>query len=135
MLFTKTTSFPVANDHLIEGWIAGLQAADGQEVIRRAREVKPDLVLMDVRMPVMNGVGATRQLKAEMPGLKVITLTIFDVQEYGEAVMVSGASSYVIKKCLIKDLLPAARGAFASRAPGFRGTYHTGGQDREGDMR
>ena len=98
------------------------EAADGQEAILRAREVKPDLVLMDVRMPGMNGVDATRQLKAEMPELKVIMLTIFDVQEYREAAVASGASGYVIKKFLIEDLLPAIRGAFASGAPDLRAT-------------
>lgn len=106
-------------------------AADGQEAILRARELKPDLVLMDVRMPGMNGVDATRQLKAEMPELKVIILTIFDLQEYREAAMVSGASGYVIKKSLIEDLVPAIRSAFEFRAPGFHGTYHIGSHDRE----
>jgi DNA-binding NarL/FixJ family response regulator len=98
------------------------EAADGQEAILRARELKPDLVLMDVRMPGMNGVAATRQLKAEMPELKVIILTIFDVQEYREAAMASGANGYVIKKFLIEDLLPTIRGAFESGAPDLRAT-------------
>ena len=86
------------------------EAADGQEAILRARELKPDLVLMDVRMPGMNGVNATRQLKNEMPELKVLILTIFDLQEYREAAMASGAGGYVIKKSLIEELLPAIRG-------------------------
>ena len=71
------------------------EAADGQEAIFEARELKPDLVLMDVRMPGLNGVNATRQLKDEMPELKVIILTIFDLQEYREAAIASGASGYV----------------------------------------
>jgi DNA-binding NarL/FixJ family response regulator len=86
------------------------EAADGQEAILKARELRPDLVLMDVRMPVMNGVHATRQLKGEMPGLKVIILSVFDLQEYREAAMASGASGYVIKKFLLGELLPAIRG-------------------------
>lgn len=98
------------------------EAADGQEAILRARELKPDLILMDVRMPGMNGVDATRRLKAEMPELKVIILTIFDVQEYREAAMASGASDYVIKKSMIKDLVPAIRGAFQLRDSGLRTT-------------
>jgi len=85
------------------------EAADGQEAIVKARELEPDLVLMDVRMPGMNGVNATRQLKNEMPELKVLILTIFDLQEYREAAMASGASGYVIKKSLIEELMPAIR--------------------------
>ena len=85
------------------------EAADGQEAILKARELEPDLVLMDVRMPGMNGVNATRQLKNEMPELKVLILTIFDLQEYREAAMASGASGYVIKKSLIEELMPAIR--------------------------
>jgi two-component system response regulator NreC len=85
------------------------EAADGQEAILKARELEPDLVLMDVRMPGMNGVNATRQLKNEMPELKVLILTIFDLQEYREAAMASGASGYVIKKFLIEELMPAIR--------------------------
>ncbi len=90
------------------------EAGDGQEAILKARELEPDLVLMDVRMPGMNGVNATRQLKNEMPELKVLILTIFDLQEYREAAMASGASGYVIKKSLIEELMPAIRGVLRS---------------------
>jgi len=86
------------------------QAADGREAILEARELQPDLVLMDVRMPGINGLEATRQLKDEMPKLKVIILTIYDLQEYREAALASGASGYVVKKSLIEELLPAIRG-------------------------
>lgn len=87
------------------------EAADGQEAILKARELKPDLVLMDVRMPGTNGINATRRLKDEMPELKVIIVSIFDLQEYREAAMASGASGYVVKKSLIKELVPTIRGA------------------------
>jgi DNA-binding NarL/FixJ family response regulator len=90
------------------------EAGDGQEAILKARELEPDLVLMDVRMPGMNGVNATRQLKNEMPELKVLILTIFDLQEYREAAIASGASGYVIKKSLIEELMPAIRGVLGS---------------------
>ncbi len=85
------------------------EGADGREAILQARKLKPDLVLMDVRMPGMNGVNATRHLKDELPELRVIILTIFDLQEYREAAMASGASGYVVKKSLIEDLVPAIR--------------------------
>jgi DNA-binding NarL/FixJ family response regulator len=86
------------------------EAADAQEALIKARELKPDVVLMDVRMPGTNGICATRQLKDEMPELKVIILTILDVQEYREAAIASGASGYVVKKCLIRELVPTIRG-------------------------
>ena len=85
------------------------EAADGREAVLKARELEPDLVLMDVRMPGTNGINATRQLKDEMPELKVIILTIYDLQEYREAARARGASGYVVKQSLIEDLLPAIR--------------------------
>jgi DNA-binding NarL/FixJ family response regulator len=88
------------------------EAADGQEALLKTRELQPDLVLMDVRMPGVNGVDATRQLKDEMPELRVIVLTIFDMQEYREAAMASGANGYVVKKSFIEELVPAIRDAF-----------------------
>jgi DNA-binding NarL/FixJ family response regulator len=86
------------------------EADDGQEAILRARALKPDLVLMDVRMPRMNGITATRRLKDEMPETRVIILTVFDSQEYGEAAMACGANGYVVKEFLFEELLPAIRG-------------------------
>jgi DNA-binding NarL/FixJ family response regulator len=91
------------------------EAADGREAILKARELRPDLVLMDVRMPGMSGIDATRQLKDEMPELKIIILTIFDLQAYRDAAMASGANGYVTKGSLFEELLPAIRGAFGVR--------------------
>ena len=102
------------------------EAADGREAILKARELKPDVVLMDVRMPGVNGIDATRRLKDEMSKLKVIILTIFDGQEYRDAATASGASGYVIKKSLIEDLVPAIRGAFEPDAPDLRTTELAG---------
>jgi len=85
------------------------EAADGQEAILKARALHPDLVLMDVRMPGTNGLDATRQLKEEMPELRVIILTIYELQEYREAALASGANGYVVKKSLIEELVPVIR--------------------------
>ena len=90
------------------------EAGDGQEAILKARELKPDLVLMDMRMPGISGIDAIRQLKDEMPELKVIVLTILDLQEYREAATASGASGYVVKKSIITELVPAIRAAFCA---------------------
>jgi len=92
------------------------EAADGQEAILKARELQPDLVLMDVRMPGINGISATRQLKEEMPEVKVIMLSLFDIDEYRKAALDSGASGYVVKKNLVQELIPAIRGALRSNS-------------------
>ncbi|MCL4294129.1 MAG: response regulator transcription factor [Anaerolineae bacterium] len=83
------------------------EATDGLEAITKARELKPDLVLMDVRLPGQNGLEATRQLKDEMPKVKVIILTLFDLPIYRDTALANGASDYVIKKAMFKELLPA----------------------------
>lgn len=85
------------------------EAATGHEAMASARELKPDLLLMDVRMPGMNGVSATRCLKKEMPHLKVIVLSVYDLQEYRDAALASGASAYIVKKSMIEELIPAIR--------------------------
>lgn len=88
------------------------EAGNAQEAILKARELQPDLVLMDVSMPGTNGIDATRQLKDEMPEVKVIMVSLFDSRQYREAALASGASGYVTKKSLIEELMPAIRGAF-----------------------
>ncbi len=90
------------------------EAANGQEAILKARELEPDLVLMDVRMPGINGLEATRRLKDEMSQLDVIILTLFDLDEYRKAATNSGASGYVIKKSLIEALSPTIRETLAA---------------------
>jgi DNA-binding NarL/FixJ family response regulator len=83
------------------------EVRDGLEVITKARELKPHLVLMDVKLPGQNGLEATRQLRTEMPELKVIMLTLFDVSIYRDAALANGAGDYVIKKKMRTELLPA----------------------------
>jgi DNA-binding NarL/FixJ family response regulator len=81
------------------------EAGDGQEALRKARELEPDLVLMDVRMPGMTGLEVTQKLKADMPDLTVIILTIFDLKEYREAAMACGASAFLPKRDMQTQLL------------------------------
>ena len=88
------------------------EVEDGQEAIVKAKELKPDLVLMDISMPRMNGLDATRRLKEIMPELVVIILTIHDLEEYKVAATASGAYDYILKKSLMEDLIPAIRRAF-----------------------
>jgi DNA-binding NarL/FixJ family response regulator len=85
------------------------EAADGHDAIGKARELKPDLVLMDVRMPGMSGLDAARRLKLEMPGLKIIVLTLYELEEYKEAALACGVNHYIVKQSLLDELVPAIR--------------------------
>ena len=89
------------------------EAADGQEAILMAKELEPDLVLMDITMPRMNGLDATRRLKKILPELVIIILTIHDLDQYREAALASGASAYVLKKTMMEELIPAIRMALS----------------------
>ncbi len=81
------------------------EAADGAAALAKARELRPDLMLMDIRMPKLNGLEVTRLLKVEMPALTVIILTLFDLQEYREASVACGASAFVPKREMQTQLL------------------------------
>lgn len=85
------------------------EAADGHDVVSKARELKPDLILMDVRMPGMSGLDAARRLKGEMPDLQVIILTLYELEEYREAATASGVNHYIVKRALLDELMPAIR--------------------------
>jgi len=85
------------------------EATDGYDVVCKARELQPDLVLMDVRMPQMSGLDAARQLKAEMPQLKIIILTLYELEEYQEAAKASGVDRFIVKQSMLDDLMPAIR--------------------------
>ena len=88
------------------------EAVDGQKAIHKAQELRPDLVLMDIRMPGMSGVEATHQLKNAMPALKILILTVFDEQEYRDSLKTIGADGYVVKKSLLDELIPTVRHIF-----------------------
>lgn len=85
------------------------EATDGQEAILKARELKPDLIVMDVRMPVMDGISATCQLADEMPALTVILMTSIDVEEQTQAAIAGGARACLVKESLLDTLLPTIR--------------------------
>ena len=85
------------------------EASDGAEGVALATSLKPDVVLMDVRMPVMDGIEATTRIVKEVPEAKVIILTTFDLDEYAFAGLQAGASAFLLKDVAPEDLVNAVR--------------------------
>ncbi|XVS64541.1 response regulator [Actinosynnema sp. CA-299493] len=83
------------------------EAGDGAEAVRRAHEHRPDVVVMDIRMPGTDGLAATRQICAELPDVKVLVLTTFNVDEYVFEALRSGASGFLLKDTDPVELLRA----------------------------
>jgi DNA-binding NarL/FixJ family response regulator len=90
------------------------EAGNGDEALHRAAELAPDVVLMDLRMPVLDGVATTRRLRVEQPDVRVIALTTFDDDEDVFAALRAGAVGYLLKDVsstrLVEAVLAAARG-------------------------
>ncbi|MEM9485951.1 MAG: response regulator transcription factor [Cyanobacteria bacterium P01_F01_bin.116] len=89
-------------------------AANGQEAIEQVSVLyntpnQPDVILMDVRMPVVDGVAATKQLCADFPEIKILVLTTFDDTEYVQQAMQWGAKGYLLKQTPIQELVTAIR--------------------------
>ncbi len=93
------------------GFAVAGEAADGAEAVRAARSTHPDVVLMDIRMPVLDGIEATRRItgSAETSGVRVLILTTFDLDDYVYAALRAGASGFLLKSALPEDLLTAIR--------------------------
>ncbi len=91
------------------------EAADGLEAIEEARRLRPDVILMDVRMPRLDGVEACRRLVAES-GAKVVVLTTFDLDEHLFAAVRAGASGFLLKASRPEELVDAIRAASAGNA-------------------
>lgn len=111
--FIQTVKSFLANEQDIE--IVG-NARNGKEAISKAKELKPDIILMDVRMPEMNGFKSTSYIKQIMPEVKVIILTIYDIDEYRDAATNSGAVAFVLKKFMRDNLIQTIREAFGSKS-------------------
>ncbi|MFC4333561.1 response regulator [Streptomyces andamanensis] len=91
-------------------------AADGEEAVRLARRLRPDVVLMDVRMPGTDGIEATRRIVRAAPDSRVLLLTTFDLDEYAFAGLRAGASGFLLKNAHPERLLAAVREVAAGDA-------------------
>lgn len=85
------------------------EASDGADAVRQAGELRPDVVLMDVRMPVLDGIEATRAITASGSCARIIILTTFDVDEYAFAGLQAGASAFLLKDVAPSELVSAVR--------------------------
>ena len=152
----------IADDHalfrdgiasLLRAWgmeVAG-QASDGLDALEQARELRPDLILMDITMPRCNGLEATRLIKAEMPDTKIVMVTVSDEEEDLFEAIKSGAEGYVLKNMpgeqfgrILADIangeVPLSRGLAAkilaefarlAQAPAAKGSDKDDLSDRE----
>jgi DNA-binding NarL/FixJ family response regulator len=101
---------------LNDGFVVVGEAADGTQAVERALALRPDVVLMDVQMPGVNGVEATRQITQAQPGTRVIILTTFDYDEYVFDAMKAGARGYMLKDIPAAELLATIRRVHAGES-------------------
>jgi DNA-binding NarL/FixJ family response regulator len=115
----NTLRILIADDHevarkgiraLVEsrpGWEVCGEAADGREAVKAAIRLKPDLVLLDIGMPSLNGLDATRQILAESPETRVLILTMHDSEQVVREVLAAGARGFLLKSDAGRDLVTA----------------------------
>jgi len=100
------------------------EAPNGRLAVQRATELLPNVVLMDVQMPDMNGVEATRQIVDQVPNTRIIALSVHSHQQFVSEMLKAGASGYLHKNCTFDELLRAVRTAVAGQiylSPGITG--------------
>jgi DNA-binding NarL/FixJ family response regulator len=105
------TAFNLADEIEVVG-----EAASGEEAIHVVAETKPDIVFMDVRMPGMNGIQATRQIRENNPDTKIILFTIDESRASVAEAIQAGVSGYLLKDASVGELINAARQAMAGKA-------------------
>jgi two-component system response regulator NreC len=85
------------------------EAADGREAVRLTTQLQPDVVVMDVSMPLLNGIEATRQIRRDCPQTRILTLTVHESEDYVAQLLAAGASGYIIKRAGGDELIGAIR--------------------------
>lgn len=118
--------------------------ADGSELLKTVLNLKPDMVVLDVSMTALNGLEAGRRLKANVPGIKLIYLTMEQDGDIVDEAFRLGASAYLLKSCKASDLLDAIRGAcfrssyllpFVTRSKTIVGSFRRGQTGRKNPLR
>jgi DNA-binding NarL/FixJ family response regulator len=89
--------------------------ADGEKAIALTRELLPDVILMDVKMPIMDGTETTSRILAEIPGMKILALSIYADDQFMAGMMRAGALGYILKGCDSEELCGAIRKVAGSR--------------------
>jgi len=117
----KTLSILVADDHAVvrggvralleaqPGWKIMAEAADGRQAVAKAKQYRPDIIILDVGMPGLNGVAATKQILKILPDARILILTMHDEQELIERTLEAGARGYVLKSDAEEDLVAAVK--------------------------
>jgi DNA-binding NarL/FixJ family response regulator len=115
----KATRLIIVDDHKLvhhsigqslgmeKGFVVVARANTGKSAVKLAEEHKPDIMLMDISMPDMNGMKACRQILAENPAIKILALTMHSEKVYIMGRLDAGASGYILKSCAYKELLTA----------------------------
>lgn len=110
----------LADDHVLvrqglksmlerEGFQIVAEASDGQEALRYAQTLNPDIAVMDITMPILNGLDAARQMSISSPKVKIILLTQHDEEQYLSEALEAGVKGYVLKSQVASDLIQAMR--------------------------
>ena len=94
------------------------EAVNGQHALELCRQLRPDLVLMDVRMPDMDGLTATRVIKEEIPAISVLVVTAYESEDYRREAASAGAAGYILKDAPRQQVLEAVRKALPDRGEG-----------------
>lgn len=101
-----------------EGWRVCGEASNGREAVRLAAELQPDIAVVDLSMPELDGLEATRQIKREAPGTEVLVFTMYDTPRMVREVLAAGARGYVLKSDAVRHLISAVE-ALSEHKPYF----------------
>jgi DNA-binding NarL/FixJ family response regulator len=123
----KPVTIIVADDHVVirkglrtlleerRGWKVVGEAANGREAVEKAARLRPDVVVMDLSMPELNGLDATRLILKVMPDARVVILTMHNTEELVEKTLRAGARGYVLKSDTERDLITALEAVLDNR--------------------
>jgi PAS domain S-box-containing protein len=103
------------------GWVICGEAVDGRDAVAKAKELKPDVIVMDISMPNLNGLEATREIRMACPQTEVLIVTQHENREMVRQAILAGAKGYVVKSCLSRDLLQAL-----TKVSQHQSTFETG---------